>query len=352
MNVAIETFFIDAMDHDIKLHRRNKHEFGKDFFPNNKVILFVHGATYPSETIFDIDLPGGSWMDYAVRRGYDAYMLDIRGYGRSTRPPSMDEPPDCNIAFATTAEAIKDVDATVNFILNRRNVNKINLVGWSWGTAILGDFTAKNNEKVAKLSLYAPLWTLKDPPPFSGKGAYRSVPKEEARARSLRGIPDSKQEEVSPQAWFDQWWDANLAADPIGAQRTPQVVRAPNGVLMDTLEFLANGITLYDPSHIKVPTLVISAEWDQDTPPFMAHGVFSKLVNTPYKRQVLLAEGTHTIALEKNRMELIKEVQRFLDDKQQADSEKPNLAPKESYKDRGKKQGFETHTRLPDKVVG
>jgi esterase/lipase len=60
--------------------------------------------------------------------------------------------------------------------------------------------------------------------------------------------------------------------------------------------------------------LVISAEWDQDTPLFMAQEVFRKLVNTPHKRQVVLAEGTHTIAIEKNRMELIKEVQCFLDE--------------------------------------
>jgi len=202
----------------------------------------------------------------------------------------------------------------VNFILKRRNVDKINLVGWSWGTAILGGFTAQHNDIVVKLVLYAPLWTLKEPPPFSGTGAYRSVAKEEARARSLRGIPDLKKEEVSPQSWFDQWWEANLAADPVGAKQIPQVVRAPNGVLKDTVELLANGKPLYDPSRIKVPTLVISAEWDQDTPLFMAQEVFRKLVNTPHKRQVVLAEGTHTIAVEKNRMELIKEVQCFLDE--------------------------------------
>jgi hypothetical protein len=47
----------------------------------------------------------------------------------------------------------------------------------------------------------------------------------------------------------------------------------------------------------------------------MAQEVFSRLVNTPYKRQIVLAEGTHAIVVEKNRMELIKEVQRFLDEK-------------------------------------
>jgi pimeloyl-ACP methyl ester carboxylesterase len=315
VKIASETFFIDAIDPGIKLHVRNKHVVGKKTFAPEKVVLFVHGATYPSETAFDIALPGGSWMDYAAERGYDTYFVDVRGYGRSTRPASMDVPPEQNPAFADTVDAIKDVSAAVDFIRKRRNVDKINLVGWSWGTNIMGGFTARNNDKVVKLVLYAPLWLLKEPPPFSGTGAYRVVTKEAARARGLRGIPDAKKEEISPQAWFDTWWEANLATDPAGAKQNPPVIRAPNGTLKDAVEFLGKGKPLYDPSEIRVPTLLILAEWDQDTPLFMAQEVFAKLVNVPYKREVILPEGTHTIAVEKNRMELIKEVQRFLDEK-------------------------------------
>jgi len=315
VKIATETFFIDATGPGIRLHVRNKHLSDKKVFPPNKIVLFVHGATYPSETAFDIALPGGSWMDYAAECGYDAYLVDVRGYGRSTRPASMDAPPDQNPAFATTADAIKDVGTAVDFILKRRNVNKINVVGWSWGTTIMGGFTAQNNDKVVKLVLYAPLWTLKEPPPFSGSGAYRTVTKEAARARGLSGIPDALKEQISPQAWFDKWWDSNLATDPVGAKQTPPVLRAPNGVLKDVTDFLEKGIPLYNPSDIRVPTFLVVAEWDQDTPLFMTQEVFSRLVNTPYKRQAVLAEGTHAIAVEKNRMELIKEVQRFLDEK-------------------------------------
>jgi pimeloyl-ACP methyl ester carboxylesterase len=313
--ITTETFFITASDPGIKLHVGNKYPSATKVFPQDKIVLFVHGATYPSDSAFDIDLPGGSWMDYAATQGYDTYLVDIRGYGLSTRPASMDAPPDQNPAFATTSDAIKDVGSAVDFICKRRNVNKINLVGWSWGTNIMGGFTAQNNDKVVKLVLYGALWTLREPAPISGIGAYRTVTKEAARTRGLRGIPDARKEEISPQAWFDKWWDANLATDPVGAKQTPPVLRVPNGVIKDVAEFLGKGIPLYNPSDIRVPTLVIVAEWDQDTPLYMAQEVFSRLVNTPYKREVVLAEGTHAIALEKNRMELIKEVQRFLDEK-------------------------------------
>ena len=40
----------------------------------------------------------------------------------------------------------------------------------------------------------------------------------------------------------------------------------------------------------------------------------SKLVNTPYKRYIVIGEGTHTVAIEKSRMHLINQVQSFLDE--------------------------------------
>ena len=314
-NIATETFLIPTSDPQIKVYVRNKHSADQREFSPDKVALFVHGATYPSETAFDIDLPGGSWMDYMVERGFDTYLVDVRGYGGSTRPAAMDAPADQNPPFATTADAVNDVGAAVDFILKRRNIKKLNLVGWSWGTTIMGSYAAGNNDKVVNLVLYAPLWLLKEPPPFSGTGAYRSVTKEMARARGLRGIPEAQQEEISPQSWFDKWWAENLATDPVGAKQNPAVVRAPNGVLKDAVELLGKGKPLYDPAQIRVPTLLIVAEWDQDTPLYMAQEIFSKLVNTPYKRHVVLSAGTHAIALEKNRMSLISQVQAFLEEK-------------------------------------
>ena len=46
----------------------------------------------------------------------------------------------------------------------------------------------------------------------------------------------------------------------------------------------------------------------------MARTLFPLLVNAPEKRYVMIGEGTHTIIMEKNRMELFHEVQAFLDE--------------------------------------
>ena len=58
---------------------------------------------------------------------------------------------------------------------------------------------------------------------------------------------------------------------------------------------------MYDPAKITVPTLIAIGEWDKDTPPYMAQAIFPLLVNSPGKRLVMLAEGTHHMMLEKNR---------------------------------------------------
>jgi hypothetical protein len=51
---------ISASDPGVQLHVRNKRLEGRDTFLAERVVLFVPGATYPSETFFDTNLPGGS----------------------------------------------------------------------------------------------------------------------------------------------------------------------------------------------------------------------------------------------------------------------------------------------------
>src|SRR6266496_5585209 len=56
----------------------------KSITNGNKIpVLLVHGTWANSQTW---DFPGRSVMDYLALRGYDAYALDMRGMGMSTRP--------------------------------------------------------------------------------------------------------------------------------------------------------------------------------------------------------------------------------------------------------------------------
>jgi pimeloyl-ACP methyl ester carboxylesterase len=318
LSIAMDDMMVPALDPGISIYVRNKRPANLTTFRPECTVLYVHGATYPASTSFDLPLDGLSWMDYLAARGYDVYLLDVRGYGRSTRPPEMAETPDAHGPIVRGDTAVRDIGAVVDFILARRNIPRLNLIGWSWGTSLMATFATQNPGKVERLALYAPGWIRKTPslvPVAPGKlGAWRATTRAQALTRWLTGVPEDKKATLIPAGWFDQWADAAWADDPVGAQQSPPVIRAPNGVLADGAEYWSSNRPYYDPAKITVPTLLVHGEWDQDLPPYMAQTLFPLLVNAPTKRYVMLAEGTHTMIMEKNRLELFRAVQAFLDE--------------------------------------
>jgi len=179
--IIMEEMMVPASDAGIEIYVRNKRPVDMASFRPERTLLYVHGSTYPAETAFDLPLGGMSWMEYIAGRGYDVYLLDLRGYGRSTRPAEMSEKPEANAPIVRTDTAVKDVLSAVDFILKRRNIARLNLLGWSWGTTIMATYTTQHADKVERLILYAPQWlratasliqTGTGPPP-----AYRIVRK-------------------------------------------------------------------------------------------------------------------------------------------------------------------------------
>lgn len=302
----------------IDIYVRNKRPAEMAAFAPEHTVLFVHGSTYPAHTSFDLPLGGQSWMEFIASRGYDVYCLDLRGYGRSTRPATMDAPPEANEPITRTPTAVRDITAVLDFVLKRRGIPQLNLLGWSWGCALMALTTIRNSGKVNRLVLYAPSWVRTQPSAHNRIDgpivAYRRVSQAAARERWLNGVPENKQTELIPAGWFEQWAEATWATDPQSVAHNPALLRAPNGTLADTREFWLSGKPMYDPARITVPTLLTVGEWDDDTPPALAQTIFPLLVNSPGKRLVMLAEGTHHMMLEKNRVELFKTVQWFLDE--------------------------------------
>jgi pimeloyl-ACP methyl ester carboxylesterase len=287
-----EEMMVKSPDAGIELYVRNKRPTAMTAFRPERTLLYVHGATYPASTAFDLKLDGLSWMEYIAARGYDVYLLDLRGYGKSTRPKEMAEDAKSNPPIVRTDTAVKDIGTVVDFILARRNIPRLNLMGWSWGTVTMATYTTQNPGKVERLVLYAPGWIRQTaslvqagPGPL---GAYRTVTREQARQRWMTGVPEDKKATLIPSGWFDAWADATFATDPEGSRASPQFIRAPNGVVHDSQEYWAAGKAYYDPAKITVPTLLVHAEWDRDLPPYMAQTLFPLLVNSPGKRYVML----------------------------------------------------------------
>lgn len=315
--IVTQEFTVPSPQPGLDIYVRNKHPVEATALGPARTLVFVHGATYPASPAFDLELGGLSWMDYIAQHGYDVYLLDLPGYGRSTRPPQMDAPAPDNPPFEDTEQAVADLGAVVAHVLKARGLDKLDVMGWSWGTTIAAGFTAANPDKVNRVVLYAPLWILQSPAAISagaGKlGAYRTVTKEDALKRWLNGVPEDKRADLIPPGWFDRWADAVWATDPVGSKQSPPVLRAPNGVLLDVMRYWREGKPTWDPAKITVPILLVQAEWDHDTPPYMSQALFPLLTHAPWKQYTLLGEGTHTIIMEKNRLQLFQVVQDFLD---------------------------------------
>jgi len=316
-NLMTEETMVPGLDPGIEIYVRNKRPAGPDGFAAARTALFVHGATYPAHAIFDLRLDGLSWMDYIASRGYDVFLMDVRGYGRSTRPKEMAEPPGANPPIVRGETALRDVSAVVDYVLKHRGLPRLALIGWSWGTVLTATFTTRHPQLVERLVLHAPVWIRKTPSMIKTGpgplGAYRTVTREQARERWYAGVAEEKKAGLIPPGYFEAWADATWASDPEGAKQNPPVIRAPNGVVLDGLEFWSAGKSYYDPAKITVPTMIVHAAWDPDTPPYMAKSLFPLLVNAPDKRLVTLDEGTHHVMMEKNRFEVFEVVQDFLD---------------------------------------
>lgn len=316
--IVTEEFMVPAPSPGIEVFLRSKRPEGAQAAPG-RTLLFVHGATYPAHTAFDLPLAGVSWMDYIAGRGFDVWCLDLPGYGRSTRPEAMSQPPEANPPLVRSDEAVAAIGAAAAFIRERRSVPRTQMMAWSWGCSLIARYATENPGAVERLVLYAPQW-LREGASAAATGAgatlgaYRMVTQAQARERWMNGVPEAARANLIPPGWFEHWAGVTWATDPEGMRRNPSVLRAPNGVLLDSREYWQSNRPYWDPAKVTAPTLLVVGEWDRDTPPSMATTIFPLLTASPGKRCVLLGEGTHTMLMERNRGALYQAVQVFLEE--------------------------------------
>jgi pimeloyl-ACP methyl ester carboxylesterase len=318
---------IDALDPGIKLFLREKMPEGNARVPEQNVILFLHGATAPSTCDFDLGYQDYSWADWLVKRGYVVYMGDYRNYGYSTREAAMDQPAPQNQPVSRSYLALRDVEAMVNAIKARRGVNRVTLIGWSWGAMMAGYYASLHSENVGKLVMYAPLYNYPEhtnlgagtalqnkrkPSDFNfGLGAYRLASEAANTGRWNGEIPLDNKDDYRDPAVPAAFWNECMATDPTSNQRNPASLRAPNGVLEDSF-YQATGRPLWNAASIYAPTLVIAAAYDTWSFPEDRAGLMRDLVHAPTKRSVLIPDGTHFVLFEKQRFTFFEEVLKFL----------------------------------------
>ncbi|MDH2342919.1 hypothetical protein [Bradyrhizobium sp. SSUT77] len=116
--------------------------------------------------------------------------------------------------------------------------------------------------------------------------AYRKVPVLDFRERWVSAAPEAARSSLNLEGGFELWVEISLATGPKASAGTPPLMRAVNGPILDIREYRAAGKALYDASDIRVPVLLVHAEWDPDVPINSAQDFFLSLKHARYRRWV------------------------------------------------------------------
>ena len=318
----------------------------------NKVVLFVHGAGTPAEVSFDVPASDYSWMGYLARAGFDVFAVDMTGYGRSTRPPQMNDPcnageeaqkpfvgnvlkapcaPNFTQPTTTLASDWDDVGTAVDYILKLRGVPKIDLIGWSQGGPRSAGWAAQHQDKVNKMVLLAPAYSRggaargaaapqganaaaagRAAAAPAGRGAAAAAGGRGAGAGRAAFSVQSRDDLIAlwnrqapcpgqyTQEALDSVWKEMLASDPVGSKWGPGVRRAPagggGGGATWTQEMAKN---------TTIPTLMVSGVNDGQVNPQNVRNLFEDL-GAQQKVFVDLACSSHNAMWEKNHLLLFK----------------------------------------------
>lgn len=303
----------------IFVRERAKPDVARGDGPADRVVLFVHGAGTPAEVAFDVPYQDYSWMAYLARAGYDVFAMDTTGYGRSTRPPAMNDP--CNLAPEQQAEFVPatipaacapsypyqvttiasdwdDVGAVVDRIRALRHVDRVSLVAWSLGGPRAAGYAAQHPEKISKLVLLAPAYSRgasATPPALPAPGAAMNTQSHaefDANWDRQVGCPGQYDPAASQSVWSNM-----ILSDPVGAKWGPGVRRAPQTTSWGWTTEVVKKTTL--------PILMVSGAHDKQVPQQRVRDFYADL-GSPQKVFIDLACSSHNAMWERNHLLLFR----------------------------------------------
>jgi len=275
-------------------------------------ILYFNGARLASVVTIAHQIEGWSWRDDLAARGFDVWALDYLGYGQSDRYPQMSEPANAHSALGRIRTVAAQVEAAMRFILERSRLQRLSLLAHSWGTNIAAIVAIRNPTRIDKMALFAPVTHRPAPANVAAAPlvpAWNTVSVEDWRKIFDADVPEKYRPHFAP-SHFEHWANAYLTGDPESSRRMPPSVKIPWGGMADVFE-LWNGGKIYEPSELKVPTLIVRGEWDSYSTDADAHWLFSNLINAPQRRDVKIGYGSHCMFYEPSRFDLYEAVGSF-----------------------------------------
>lgn len=298
---ASSHFLASQSEPGLKLHLR-----AREGAPGRPPVLFVHGAAYASR-LYDLPLPGLSWLKATADAGFAAYALDVRGYRRSVSALLEAS----KAPYGRAADVIHDIDDAVDWIRDRHSVDAIRLAGGSWGTVTTMQYaTTIGASKISSLLLFAPIYAernagwielLADPNDASrlnpSLGPARLIDEHQTRERWDQEITTSQPADWRDEAALRALVDASIAEDPTAPSRGFESFRAPNGTLVDLWECF-NARPLYEPGALRAPVALLRGSADQTSTRSDALALLDALGSAD-KQYFEIARASHFAVIER-----------------------------------------------------
>ncbi|MBB3120460.1 alpha/beta hydrolase [Pseudoduganella violacea] len=281
-----------------------------------RAILLLHGARVAGVGSFDLPVAGGSFAADLAQRGFDVYLLDVRGYGDSARPVQLEQAPSAHAPLVRSNEAVQDIGAAVEFIRQRRKGQRVALFGWATGGQWAGHYASLHPDRLSALIVLNSLYRGSTPHALIGKGSRMEHPAQPGRfnpgacgayrlneAASLArpwddAIPEAdKSVRRDPQV-AQAYAQAALASDPGSGARAPASFRSPCGAFEDSF-YLATGRQQWDASLITAPTLIVAGERDFWSRPEDVQNLAADLVHAGKVQVLRIPDASHFIHLER-----------------------------------------------------
>ncbi|HET9159289.1 MAG TPA: alpha/beta fold hydrolase [Caulobacteraceae bacterium] len=238
-------------------------------------VLFVHGRTWSALPNFDLhSVQTGSQLSILkafAAQGFNAYAVDLRGYGETPRDA---------IGYLTPKRAAADVDAVLGWIA-KRDGRKAMLVGYSRGSQVAFLTAQTYPDAMSVLVLYGG-------PGDPARYANASPPQ-------VRKAPTTHADAISD-------FITPTAASPAVVEAYAQAALKSDPVKMDWGQ--EDQFNPADPAQIKVPTLFIHGVADPNANAAFLSRLFVGLGN-PAKAWVVLPNADHAAHVEKGQAQWV-----------------------------------------------
>lgn len=247
------------------------------------VAVMVHGSSISGMPSWDLHVPGAgeySVMDVFSRFGYDCWVIDFEGYGKSSVTSGNSD----------IKSGVADLEAATPLIAQETGQQKFHMLGESSGALRVTAFAAAHPERVDRIVLGAYTYTGKGSPTLAERAKQvdfyrthnrRPRPKEMIESIFTRDKPGTS--------------DPRVAAALVAAE-LPLGDSVPTGTYLD----MTSKLPIIEASLVKCPTLLCRGQYDGIATADDVIDFYSKLPN-PDRQMAILPGMAHSLTLGLNR---------------------------------------------------